>query len=106
MTTQFQFTIARSHPALPGHFPGQPIVPGVLLMDEVMTGVARATKRPVRTLQQVKFAAALLPDETARVCFDAEDGRVKFSVDVQRGVQQVTLATGSLRLADAPAGAR
>lgn len=29
-------TIGVEHPALPGHFPGAPIVPGVLLLDEMV----------------------------------------------------------------------
>ena len=30
------FTIPADHPALPGHFPGQPIVPGVVVLDRVV----------------------------------------------------------------------
>ena len=29
-------TIAAEHPALAGHFPGAPILPGVLLLDEMV----------------------------------------------------------------------
>ena len=36
MTPIGSFVIAADHPALPGHFPGRPIVPGVVLLDEVM----------------------------------------------------------------------
>ncbi|MEO5771804.1 MAG: beta-hydroxyacyl-ACP dehydratase, partial [Burkholderiaceae bacterium] len=89
--------------ALPGHFPGRPIVPGVLLLDWVLAGVAAESKRRVQTLRQVKFAAAMLPGETARVAFDARDSQVKFCVDVMRGGASVILATGSLLLADAAA---
>jgi len=99
VTSQFEFTVENEHPALPGHFPGQPIVPGVLLLDQVMTGIAAALGQTVAVLQQVKFAAALLPDETARVSFDANGQQVRFSVHTLRAGERVTLAGGSLLLA-------
>jgi len=102
VSSSFQFTIASDHGALPGHFPGHPIVPGVLLLDRVITGVEAALMRRVRALQQVKFASVLLPAETARVSFDADGAQVRFGVAVQRDGATVTLATGSLRLADLP----
>ena len=108
MIQQFQFTISNQHPALPGHFPGRPIVPGVLLLDHVLAGVASECGQRVERLQHVKFPAALLPDETAQVVFDACEERVKFYVEVLRGGAHVTLATGSLLLgdpADLPAAA-
>ena len=36
--------IAADHPALPGHFPGAPIVPGVLLLDEALRAAASAQR--------------------------------------------------------------
>ncbi len=34
-TTHTSFQIKKDHPCLAGHFPGNPIVPGVIILDEV-----------------------------------------------------------------------
>ena len=53
--------VAEDHPALPGHFPGRPIVPGVLLLDAVLQALREARAgRPVR-LVRAKFAAPVVP---------------------------------------------
>jgi len=67
-----QFSIASDHPCLPGHFPGRPLVPGVLLLDRVLAAIeaAHGPLGPVR-LPQVKFLQPLLPGEDARVELDA-----------------------------------
>jgi 3-hydroxymyristoyl/3-hydroxydecanoyl-(acyl carrier protein) dehydratase len=36
MSFERTLTIANDHPALAGHFPGHPVVPGVLVLDEVI----------------------------------------------------------------------
>ena len=97
-TFEFRFSIPAAHPALPGHFPGNPIVPGALLLDHVLTGLASALDRPVAVLQKVKFAAPLLPDESVTVACEASGDQVMFSVQTRRGGILTTLANGNVRL--------
>jgi len=53
--------VPEDHPALPGHFPGRPIVPGVLLLDAVLQALRGARAgRPARLLR-AKFAAPVAP---------------------------------------------
>ena len=63
-----RFSVDPAHPALPGHFPGRPVVPGVLLLEYVLAAIETA-HGPVDAwrLPQVKFARPLLPGEQARV---------------------------------------
>ena len=50
-----------------GHFPGQPVVPGVVLIDAAVQIAARTTGRPLRLhrLAYVKFTQAVGPDQEA-----------------------------------------
>jgi 3-hydroxymyristoyl/3-hydroxydecanoyl-(acyl carrier protein) dehydratase len=65
------FQIDPSHPSLPGHFPGNPIVPGVVLLDRLAAEVERTLNAPLRKLPQVKFLRPLKPGESARLTIDA-----------------------------------
>jgi 3-hydroxyacyl-[acyl-carrier-protein] dehydratase len=54
--------IAMDHPALAGHFPGNPIVPGVLILDEVvLTAQQWRGQLRLKSILSVKFTAALRP---------------------------------------------
>lgn len=75
------FSIPHDHPSLPGHFPGAPIVPGVVLLDRVLEAIE--TQGPLRSplrLPQVKFLQPLLPGETARIELDGASPRWRFRV--------------------------
>lgn len=57
--------IDAGHPALPGHFPGHPLVPGVILLEQVAQALrAWRGQRLVRVLE-AKFLAPLLPQQAA-----------------------------------------
>jgi hypothetical protein len=60
------FSIAPDHPCLPGHFPGAPIVPGVVMLDEAFRALGLDASTPLK-IDWVKFARPLLPGEVATV---------------------------------------
>lgn len=63
-----RFVIGHDHPALPGHFPGQPVVPGVVVLDRVLEAIEReAGPLPALAIPQAKFVQPLLPGEPARI---------------------------------------
>ena len=95
------FTIPADHPALPGHFPGQPIVPGVVLLDRVIEAIeAGHGPLPPLRLPQVKFLHPLLPGQAAQVCLEGEAPRWRFRV--LRG--DTVLASGEVVAAAMAAG--
>jgi len=76
-----EFLIAHDHPSLAGHFPGHPLVPGVVVLDRVLDAI-EASHGPLGalTLPQVKFMEPLLPGETATVELDGQAPRWRFRV--------------------------
>ena len=62
------FSSPADHPCLPGQFPGQPIVPGVVVLDRVLAAIqAKHGALGALRMPQVKFLQALLPEQTARI---------------------------------------
>jgi 3-hydroxymyristoyl/3-hydroxydecanoyl-(acyl carrier protein) dehydratase len=55
--------VAADHPAYPGHFPGNPILPGVVVLSEVLAAVAASSGRPPSawTLANAKFLSPVTP---------------------------------------------
>jgi 3-hydroxyacyl-[acyl-carrier-protein] dehydratase len=76
------FAIPVDHPALPGHFPGSPVVPGVVVLDQVLKSMEQWTARPVHVsgLRQVKFHTPLLPAEQADVTLELAGETLRFQV--------------------------
>lgn len=88
------FRIAPGHPCLPGHFPGRPVVPGVLVLEHVLAAIERR-HGPLGALRlpQVKFLQPLLPGEDARVTLEGGDGG-RWRFRVWRG--DVLIASGEV----------
>jgi len=75
MTYKRTLAISTDHPALPGHFPGHPVVPGVVVLDEVIEtlGEQYGQRVVVTGLPSVKLSSPLLPEELLTITIELED---------------------------------
>ena len=81
---------------MPGHFPGRPIVPGVVLLDAVLASAERWLGRPVIAtgMPVAKFVSPLLPGQPAELRMEISGCRLEFVVTA--GAR--TLAKGRFQL--------
>lgn len=79
--------IPLDHPAFAGHFPGQPLLPGVSLLSEVLEAVLRdpalaAAVGPAPRLGAAKFLSPVRPGSSLSIQFSASASAVRFEVKV------------------------
>jgi len=69
------------HPALPGHFPGEPLVPAVLLLEQVALAVRAWRGQRLGRVLEAKFVAPLRPEQSATLQLTATDAaRIRFEI--------------------------
>jgi 3-hydroxyacyl-[acyl-carrier-protein] dehydratase len=76
-------TIPAEHPALAGHFPGAPILPGVVLLDEMLHALERegAGSAAAWRIGSAKFLKPVRPGETLELEHQTlPNGTVRFQV--------------------------
>lgn len=62
MNFEVSCVIEKDHPALAGHFPGNPVVPGTLILDEVVVAARQWRGQfRVKKVVSVKFSSPLKP---------------------------------------------
>ena len=92
--------IPAEHPSLPGHFPGQPLVPGVVILDQVCQALADFLPGcALAGLASTKFVAPLLPGESFQIQLTLRADQCSVEFACRRGEQR--LAQGRLLLAAA-----
>ncbi len=77
------WTVAADHPALAGHFPGSPILPGVLLLDKVLHDLAAATGIALDRceINSVKFLSPARPGDVLVIHHSVSvSGTLRFEV--------------------------
>jgi predicted LPLAT superfamily acyltransferase len=77
------FRIDARHPALAGHFPSAPILPGVVLLDEIVRAVEQgdADREARWQIRTAKFVKPVHPGETLTLEHEAlPNGSIRFTV--------------------------
>lgn len=104
MPYKARLIVPLDHPSFPGHFPDQPIFPGVLLLERVMSLAQASLGQSLNncTVYNVKFLAAVAPGDTIEVLLTSTNlSGHKFTVRVFQagGAEGVLACSGQLRMA-------
>ena len=85
------------HPSLAGHFPGNPIVPGVVILSLIIQAISHQLPHIVLgTLLAMRFHTPLRPDKplTMSIELRGDKFRVEARVDVEHHGSGALIATG------------
>ena len=90
-------SFAVDHPTAAGHFPGHPIIPGAVLLDQVIRVLQEALQEELPTLEirAAKFLHPVRPGDTMQILIDVLSAT---DYTFQCKVQQITAASGTIRL--------
>jgi 3-hydroxymyristoyl/3-hydroxydecanoyl-(acyl carrier protein) dehydratase len=79
------WTVPVDHPAFVGHFPGRPIVPGVVLLDRALgfVAVARGCDMAGCSIANAKFLSPVGPGETLEFSWQTRaSGSIEFEIGI------------------------
>ena len=90
-------SFAVDHPTAAGHFPGHPIIPGAVLLDQVIRVLQEAlgAEWPSLEIRAAKFLHPVRPGDTMQVLIEILS---ETDYAFQCKVQQITAASGTIRL--------
>ncbi|HEY7929914.1 MAG TPA: hypothetical protein VID71_07880 [Steroidobacteraceae bacterium] len=91
---QRRLLIGADHPALAGHFPGNPVIPGALLLDEVLHAIeeARSASPPQAwQIEVVKFLRPARPAEPLQLTLRGESdaGSAHYEFEISAAGQPI-----------------
>ena len=96
--SRHSFIIKAEDPCLDGHFPGDPIVPAVVILDAVIAFATQSRDREFVTIERCKFLRPLRPGQTCSIeISELVKGSLRFKCSTQDGQE---LVIGRLRLGE------
>lgn len=78
----FTIKFAAGEPFFKGHYPGNPVTPGVMLIDRAVSAVEEMLGRKIvlTGMKKVKFSSPVFPDDVVALKLEAHgDGEVAYS---------------------------
>lgn len=72
--------VAHDHPAYAGHFPGRPILPGVVLLDQAQRALELACGCRITGVAQAKFLSLVQPGEALELDYEAGAAGLRFEI--------------------------
>jgi 3-hydroxymyristoyl/3-hydroxydecanoyl-(acyl carrier protein) dehydratase len=95
MTTATRWLVPADHPAFAGHFPGNPILPGAVLLDVALEIIANASGVALDhcAVSSVKFLSPAKPGDELQIQHEClASGAIRF--DIVAGMRKI--ASGSI----------
>ena len=97
MTFVRDFSISNEDPSIPDHFPGNPVVPGVVILERVRECLVEwKPQARIRNVVTAKFISPILPEQRFRIHLTEKGLDVSFQCIVDGEV----IAQGKLKLDD------
>ena len=92
--TVLEKSLPADHPAARGHFPGNPIIPGAVLLSEAVRMIEAALGRSLSPLRigRAKFPHPARPGDQLHLTFRDAPGSIRFEC----AVGGITVLTGEL----------
>ena len=98
MTFEVRRSITADHPSLPGHFPNAPLVPGVVILDEVRAALHDWQKNyELAAIRTVKFLQPLKPEQQFTIWLSANNDHSS-EVDFCCYIEGRVIAEGQLEV--------